>query len=84
MVKAQVPVAGLNSSQLASSPKPPQARRLSWECAALSIIRLEDIRHLVEVEGWNTSTDLKAGWPPVIRMAAKNLIKLRKINPRGK
>ena len=67
-VRAQVPVAGLNCSQVV----PPQARRPSWECQNLSSTRLADTRHELPVPGTNTSADwpTSVGEPPVMRMAA--------------
>ena len=57
LVRAQVPVAGLNSSQLVRAPLPPHSRRPSWEWSWRSCTRLAVTRHEEAVAGRNTSAD---------------------------
>ena len=57
LVRAQVPVAGLNSSQLVRASLPPHSRRPSWEWSWRSCTRLAVTRQEVAVAGRNTSAD---------------------------
>ena len=73
LVRAQVPVAGLNCSQLDQAwlASPPQMRKVSrvWADLATTIL---GSRHELEVDGRNTSADGSSPnpLPPVMRMAA--------------
>ena len=84
LVKAQVPVAGLNCSQVVGSSltaSPPHVRRLSWVWPLLPATMMEDSRHEVKVEGRITSADRISSYcslsqPPVIRMAAITCLRM--------
>ena len=79
-MRAQVPVAGLNCSQLVQAwlASPPQMRKVSrvWADLATTIL---GSRHELEVDGWNTSADGSSPnpLPPVMRMAANGSLILQ-------